>query len=454
MPWVRGARWIQTLNGSRTFRESAGNAAYSTAEYIAQPLSMVLAAPYLVARLGLQQYGIWMLVSAVLGSVGILSTGFGDATVKYVSAYRGRRDFEGVERTIRATLTINIALGSLFAFVVWIASPLAVHRIFKIESQFHTVSIQALRISALVLVIRSAESVFVSTLRAFERYGPAVKLNVVLRVGVTLSAVMLAASGRGIVSIMWATLTWSALIVVLQAGAARGVAGPFYVLPTLQRRALSEVFGFGCYSWLQALAAVVFGYADRFIVAALLGTTPVAIYALCIQVTQPIHSLGAAIFNFVFPHLSARHEAGDHCGSRRVFRAALFANITLAVFFCLPFVVVPKLLLRIWMGAEVAEKGWVVLQILAVSFAMLAINVVPHYTLLALGRVRLIAALNLVSGVLLTAVMTVLILVVGLPGAALGRFIYAFLLVIPYLIVAWRAIQGNAMAPTAEAVQA
>jgi O-antigen/teichoic acid export membrane protein len=448
------ARRLIALNNSRNFRESASNAAYSTVEYLAQPFTMLLAAPYLVSRLGLQQYGIWMLVSAVLGSVGILSTGFGDATVKYVSAYRGRSDPVGVERTIRATLTINIALGSLLAFVVWLASPVAVHRIFRIESQFHTVSIQALRISALVLVIRSAESVFVSTLRAFERYGPAVKLNVVLRVAVTLSAVILAATGRGIVSIMWATLIWSALIVVLQAVAARGVAGPFYVLPTTQREALNEVFRFGCYSWLQALAAVVFGYADRFIVAAMLGTTPVAIYALSIQVTQPIHSLGAAMFNFVFPHVSARHEAGDHRGSRRVFRVALIANISLAFCLSLPFVVMPKLLLRVWMGAEVAEKGWAVLEILALSFAILAINVVPHYTLLALGRVRLIAALNIVSGVMLTAIMTVLILALGLPGAALGRLTYALLLVIPYLVVAWRITQSNSITPTVETVQA
>src|ERR1041385_2232356 len=110
---------IGSLQKSRNFRESAGNAAYSIAEYIAQPVSMLLAAPFLVHKLGLQQYGIWMLVSAILGSMGILSTGFGDATVKYVSTYRGQNNQAGVERTIRATLTINTLLGGLFGLIVW-----------------------------------------------------------------------------------------------------------------------------------------------------------------------------------------------------------------------------------------------------------------------------------------------------------------------------------------------
>src|ERR1700756_1599701 len=90
-------KYLRGLANSRHFRESASNSAYSVAEYIALPLCMLVAAPFLVHHLGLPQYGIWMLVSSILGSVGILSTGFGDATVKYVSAYRAKKNFQGVE---------------------------------------------------------------------------------------------------------------------------------------------------------------------------------------------------------------------------------------------------------------------------------------------------------------------------------------------------------------------
>src|ERR1700690_2397940 len=129
--WILcAAKNITRLRTSRSFRENAGNAFYCIAEYIAQPVSMLVAAPYLVHKLGLSQYGIWMVVSAILGSMGILSTGFGDATVKYVSAYRGQNNPAGVERTIRATLTINTLLGGLFGLLVWVAAPYAVDHIF------------------------------------------------------------------------------------------------------------------------------------------------------------------------------------------------------------------------------------------------------------------------------------------------------------------------------------
>jgi O-antigen/teichoic acid export membrane protein len=84
--------------------------------------------------LGLPQCGIWMLASAILDRTGILSTGFGDATVKYVSAYRGENNQTGIERTIRATLSINTLLGAFFGLLVWVSAPYAVDHLFKIDT--------------------------------------------------------------------------------------------------------------------------------------------------------------------------------------------------------------------------------------------------------------------------------------------------------------------------------
>ncbi|HEX8811527.1 MAG TPA: oligosaccharide flippase family protein [Terracidiphilus sp.] len=421
-PFGGGA--VNALRNSRNFRGSAGNALYCVAEYIAQPLSMLVAAPFLVHKLGLSQYGIWMLVTTILGSVGVLSTGFGDATVKYVSAYRGQNNPAGIERTIRATLTINACLGTLFGFLVWVAAPYAVDHLFKIEPAFQIASLQAIRISAVILAIRSVESVFVSTLRAFERYGPPVKLNVFLRTIVVISAVVLAAMGRGVVAIMVATLFWSALIVVLQAVAARRVAGSLNPFPTFEKAALAEVFSFGCYSWLQSLAGVAFTYADRFLVAALLGTAPLAIYVLCVQATQPIHGLAAAAFNFVFPHLSSRHEAGEVDGPRRVFRLALLSSIGLSLVLAAPLIFFGKPILTLWMGAQFAQQAYVVLALLAVAHMILAINIVPHYALLAFGNVRFVSVVNIAGGILSLAAVAFFVPSFGLVGAAVGRLFY------------------------------
>jgi O-antigen/teichoic acid export membrane protein len=249
--------------------------------------------------------------------------------------------------------------------------------------------------------------------------------------------------GRGVAAIMVATLFWSALIVVLQAVAARRVVGPLNPLPTFEIEALAEVFSFGCFSWLQALAGVVFSYADRFLIAAMLGTAPLAIYVLCVQVTQPIHGLAAAAFNFVFPHISSRHEAGEIHGPYRVFRMASMISLALSTALALPMVLFGKPLLALWMGKQVANEGHIVLALLAVAYAFMALNVVPHYALLAFGRARLIAGLNVGAGIMLTILLAALVPAFGLVGAGLGRLAYSMLLAIPYLIASRKAFRSR-----------
>src|ERR1700733_3953212 len=91
------------------------NATYGIADYISLPALMLCSAPFLLRRLGVEQYAIWVLASAAVTSGILLSAGFGDAALKYISAYRGDNDHPGVERIIRTLLGINLALGTTVA---------------------------------------------------------------------------------------------------------------------------------------------------------------------------------------------------------------------------------------------------------------------------------------------------------------------------------------------------
>jgi len=408
----------------RALRTNLGNAGYGLVDYVVQPAAMIVGARFLVHRLGLEQYGIWMLVSAVVGGVGILGAGFGDATVKYVSAYRAQNNIAGVKQTIRATLTMNAVLGATLATIVWVIAPFLAHHIFRVEPQSQLLTIRSTQIGAIILFLRSVESVFVSALRGFEQYAPTVRINAVVRIMTVASAVILAALSRGVVAIMLSTLLWSTIAVSLQLRSARRVAGWFSVLPTLRYPALREVFAFGGFSWLQALAGLGFNYADRFLVGMMLGTAPVAIYVLCVQASQPIHGLCAAIFNFLFPHISSRHEREGAGATERIFRVAFWSNLVVSLALAAPLMLFAKSILRLWMGAHIAGEGELSLRILALAYVLLAFNVVPHYTLLALRQAKYVSMVNLAGAALSIAAASLLIHSWGLKGAAVARLLY------------------------------
>src|SRR5258708_34775498 len=112
------AQLLQSFRRSRSFRENTVNSLFGVLDYLVQGLAMLAAASFLVRHLGLSQYGLWMLATAVISRMKSLSSGFGDATVKFVSKYRGPDDQAGIEVIIRATVTRNGPLG-LFVAAGW-----------------------------------------------------------------------------------------------------------------------------------------------------------------------------------------------------------------------------------------------------------------------------------------------------------------------------------------------
>jgi O-antigen/teichoic acid export membrane protein len=423
---------LTLLRNAANVRSSLSNSLYGAAEYVALPLILLLATPFLLHRLGLAQFGLWMLASAAVTSSSLISAGFGDAAIKYAAAYRGDGDRQRVQHTLRVNLTINLALGTLLAILLWWGSPYAARSMFKIDSSLQGSAVTAFRIGSAILLVRCFESVLTGALRAHERYGPAAQINVLSRAAVILAACVLASRGHGIVAIMIATLCGVTASALSQMLAVHGLLGSLWLLPSFDRAAMSEVFSYGCFSWVQAVSGCIFNQADRLLIGALIGAASVGYYSVCVQAAQPIHGLIAAGLHFLFPHLSARLAKAPASELRRVVLSAFHLNAVAAAVLCIPLVFFSKTILRLWMGAPFASQAWPLLSIIAVGFGLLALNVTGHYTLLALAQVRLVAMLNLAGGAAMLLVMFLLIPRFGLTGAAIGRLVYGPITLLMY----------------------
>jgi len=412
-----------TFRSSRVARAGLVNGTFGVADYIAQPLGMLIAAPLLIRSLGISQYGVWMVASAMVGAGNILASGFGDAAVKHLSECRGRNDREGMGQVMGSVLTINLLLGSLMACLLWVLAPSAVH-IMKIDAGMRSVAVKAFRIGAALLVMRSMESVFVGVLRAFENYRPAVQITSVIRLMTIAAAVILAMNTRSILAIMMATLCLSGCGVALLAFSIHVNIGSVPLLPSWNTGTVRSVMSFACFSSVQGLSGMAFNQADRLIIGALLGPMEVGYYSVCAQATQPIHGIVASGLHFLFPHLSARSNSTARGDFRRIVVSALWCNVAVVTLLSLPLVLFSKALLTAWMGSSFAGHTFFLLSLLALASGFLALNVTPHYALLALGHVRYVTVLNLVAGVVMLLAMALLVPRFGLAGAAFGRLVY------------------------------
>ncbi|HSY13517.1 MAG TPA: oligosaccharide flippase family protein [Verrucomicrobiae bacterium] len=400
------------------------NVFYSVLDYVSQPAIMLIAAPLLLRTLGVQQYGTWMLVNSIAATASGLGGGFGDGATKYVSMYRSSGDHNGAARSVAAVLAVNCAFGLLSAVIMIACAPWLIGHVFAVGPNLRHAGIVALRVSAALLVVRFAEAVFTCALRGCEQYRPMVAISVVARTSVTLSALALALRGHGLIAIFWATLAIGLLSLACQAWLAHRTLktdGSWHALDL--RTGIRDVFSFGAFTWLKSTFGILTGYADRLLVAGLLGTGPLAFYALCNQLTQPIHALMASAFNFIFPNFSAQTASGRWSETAHRYRVASASATLVVLTICATMIAGAKTILRLWLGNAVAGQYHGLLIAMVIGNGLLALSVVPHYAALALGRSRALVFVNLGAGVLSLAVAYILIRSVGLMGAGFAKII-------------------------------
>jgi O-antigen/teichoic acid export membrane protein len=338
--------------------------------------------------------------------------------------YRGCGDNTGALRSTMAVLALNCGFGLLSAIVMAATAPWLIGHVFTVEAGLRHAGIVAVRISAVVLLARFAEAVFTSAVRGCERYRPLVIISVLARSSVTLSALGLALKGYGLIAILWATLGIGLMSLVGQACLTYSVPqadGIWWKTNILA--GIREVFSFGAFTWLKSSLGVLIAYADRLLVAGLLGTAPLAYYALCNQLTQPIPALMAAAFNFVFPTFRAQHSSGRHSGTPRSYRLASALATLLVLAISMTLIVGAKLILRWWLGSAIAAQYHDLLVAMAIGNGLLALSAVPQYAALAFGRSPALAMVSLVSGVLSLGCGYFLIHRVGLLGAGFAKII-------------------------------
>jgi O-antigen/teichoic acid export membrane protein len=400
------------------------NVFYSVLDYVSQPAMMILAAPVLLKALGTQQYGTWMLVNSIAATASGLGGGFGDGATRYISMHRGRDDRSSAIRSLIAVLAINCALGLLCAVAIVMSAPLLMGHVFRVDPALRPVGIVALRISALVLLVRFAEVVFTAAVRGYERYRPVVTISVIARFLVVVSSLILAVKGWGLVEILWATLVVGVMSLLGQAYLAHSVlqmSGSWLAADI--RTGMVEVSSFGAFTWLKSILGVLFGYSDRLLIAALLGTGPLAFFALCSQLTQPIHSLVASGFNFMFPSLSARSASGKWMEAERSYRTAALVSACVVAAICLPMIGLSRPILTLWLGPHAAQQYGGLLVAMTLGNGLLALCIVPHYTALALGRSRALAFMTLATGVVTLSSSYLLIRHSGLMGGGVAKVV-------------------------------
>jgi O-antigen/teichoic acid export membrane protein len=400
------------------------NVLWSAIDFAVFPAAMLVATPVLVYNLGIEQFGVYILMNSFVGFSLVFNFGFGDTILKYVSHYNTRGRKQRSAQIVRLVGMLALWTGLIVGVLLILASSV-IAKVFNIDGLAYAKP--ALHLVAVIAPLKMLESGYVGTLRGVYRYdlcGPVTTTTKILTVG---SHAGLAILNYQLPVLLAVSAVLSGISTLVLFGISCRMLGN--LTPRFSMRLFNKIKGFSAWSWVQGIAGILYISLDRLVIAAFLGPSVLGVYGVCVQISQNAHNAFAALSHTLFPRISSINsrrplEAG---GSNELHDVYVEASRRITVFSILVGSMVAIFsyqILHVWMGAAIAEKGYMLLSLLAVASSWYTSNqTMTSYTLNGLGLPRLQASVSALSTIILSLCCFVLVSLFGVTGAAVARFV-------------------------------
>jgi O-antigen/teichoic acid export membrane protein len=406
----------------RAFALIARNA---SARYAALIIDMVIGLvllPFNLAHLGAADYGLWVLLGSLTIHFTVFDLGFSGAMVKFIAQYRATANAKALNE-IASTMFFTFAAIGLLVYLAVIGVAFNLDRIFSLSPAQVQVGTALMLIIGVQIAVNFPFSVFGSITSGFQRYDVNSAAAIVTAVAAAAANVWLVLGGYGLVALVAGTTTVRVLAYFVYRRNAYKVYPDLRIRPSLARPGrLREVTGFSIYTTLIDWANRLNYQLDSLVIGAFLGAPSVAVWAPAERIVSATQRLTNQVNGMLFPMVvdsdAARHDAR--------LRQILLEGTRLSLVFVIPIattlVVLASPVIHAWLGARASLVAGAipVLQVLAVAVAIRVGGATGTTVLKGAGGHRLLAFVNLGTGVVNLALSAVLIQRYGLVGVAWG----------------------------------
>ena len=396
--------------------------------YVSIVVEMViglLLLPFNLKHLGEANYGLWVLLGSVTMHFSLLELGTGSAMVKFVAQYRALRQGRAINE-IASSMFVVFGIIGVAAYALLAALALNLEHLFTISASQAAIGQWVLLIIGVHVTANFPFSVYGGVTGGFQRYDINNRVAVVTSLVAALVNVAVVLAGGSLLALVAGTTAVRLSAYVVYAANAHRVFPDLRVRPSLFSRArVREVMGFSAYTtgidWANKLNYQL----DQVIIGAFLGPVAVAVWAPAERIVSGIQRLTNQVNGVLFPLMVDSDATRQQDRLQQILiqgtRFSLIAVLPLsaAVF------VLAEPLIRVWLGTNADQMAAAipVLQILTVAVSIRVGNATGTTLLKGTGKHRLLAGVNLATGVVNVALSAALIGRFGLNGVAWGTLV-------------------------------
>ncbi len=364
-------------------------------------LLSIISVPVIIHMMGLGEYGLWVLVSAVIAMLGILEGGLPISTTYFVSNDLALKNPQSTSETISISIVVMLILATGASAVLWIGAPFYISFFHRLSDVDIKTAILALKIGSIVIWSRLLQQVLIGIEQAYQRYDTANLLNTLHALFSTLTLIVVVWAGGRSVAMMISLAIWGGLTLIAHILFVHNLTADL-TLTTLWTR--DKAIAIGRYSvstWVTVLGGTLFSQFDRIIVGSVMGLVPLGIYAALTNITTQINSISAISVQPLLPALSNLLANKQTSQDAIVYQAKLAfqTNLLVAIGLGGGLIMFAPQVLEVVLPNPVSNTNMIAFRILLLIYSLYSIHAAGYYILFSLKAVNAVMLIQLVSGI-------------------------------------------------------
>lgn len=382
--------------------------------------------PFNLSHLGTAEYGLWVLLGSITVHFSVLDLGYGGALVKFMAQYRAHRNARALNEIASTLFFVFTAIG-LVAYGVAVIVAFNLGHIFKLTPEQAAVGKWVLMIIAIHISMNFPFSVFGGVISGFQRYDAnnIVAIGSSIAVAAVNAAVLMA--GYGIVELVAATTCVRVIAYFIYRQNAYRIFPELQIRPSLFRRErLREVTGFSVYSSIIDWANKLNYQLDELVIGAFMGSAAVAVWAPAERIITGTQRLTNQLNGVLFPVIVDSDASQQQGRLQQILLQGTRLSLVMVVPIAAALILLADPLIHAWLGPKKAPAmaGAIpIIQILAIAVAIRVGNATGTTVLKGAGEHRMLAFVNLGTGLANLALSVLLIFRYGLIGVAVGTLV-------------------------------
>lgn len=410
------------------------NSLFNNLQFLVFIIVGIINAPYILGKLGLVDYGIWVFIMSILSYSSVLYLGFGQSVIKYTSEFTAKKDYESANTVLGTVFTFYTFIGAI-AFTLGCIVAYLLPNLIAIPEGKEIQYQVAMVIVSFQISFLFPTSVFGGILMAKQKYVYTSSARIIAHL-TNLAVVILTPS-------QYFTIIFLALVFMLTTTISHGFD---IIMAKLTEKELKvsfrnfdpkmfkKLFSFSIYSFLIVLSDKMIELTDTIIIGIFLTPAAVALYSVPQRLVNYLRMLLMKSSEVLFPHFTMLLAKNKKDQIKDSWLNGFKLSLAIATCITVVYLTYGGIFQVLWMQKEEFQDMHKILIILSLGF--LLNQPMTNSFLIAVEKHKTTSKLSLLQALLNLVFSIILVQKYGLTGVALASCVPSFIissLILPFM---------------------